>query len=158
MKEISDEESKRYRRLYISYQKPALQCAGSRGVIPHLTKYIKKEYHSVCLLVGIGTPPSPLPSPSECAPRPEPKRGRTLACGWVGWGSPNSDDWSKSLALCLLCYPHLISQRFVDIWLIWRRNRYSPPRGFLACMNSPSYLELSGNRITPIPFGRPGKA
>jgi hypothetical protein len=27
------------------------------------------EYHSVCPLVGIGTPPPPLP-PSECVPPP----------------------------------------------------------------------------------------
>ena len=29
--------------------------------------------------------------------------GGTLACGWGVGGSPNSDDWRKSLALCLLC-------------------------------------------------------
>ena len=38
------------------------------------------EYHSVCPLVGIGTPPTPVPQ-----------------------ASPNSDDWRKSLAVCLLC-------------------------------------------------------
>jgi hypothetical protein len=53
------------------------------------------EYHSVCPLVGLGTPSVPLPADS---------RG-----GWHtrlqvrGWGSPNSNDWRKSLALCLLC-------------------------------------------------------
>ena len=35
---------------------------------------------------------SPIPSlASECAPPP----------GSKGWGSPNSDDWRNSLALCL---------------------------------------------------------
>ncbi len=47
------------------------------------------------------------PSPaSECAPPPR-TGGRVAphspAAKGVGWGSPNSDDWSKSLALCLLC-------------------------------------------------------
>jgi hypothetical protein len=53
---------------------------------------IFKEYHSVCPLVGMGTLPTPL-SPAS-VPLP-PERG--------GWGRPNSDDWRKSLALCLLC-------------------------------------------------------
>jgi hypothetical protein len=44
-------------------------------------------------------PPIPFPS-SECVPpSPEPKGKRTLVCGWEG---PNSDDWRKSLLLCLL--------------------------------------------------------
>jgi hypothetical protein len=45
-------------------------------------RYITK-YHSVRPLVGIGTPP-PLSPTGE------------------GLGSPNSDDWRKSFALCLL--------------------------------------------------------
>ncbi len=43
---------------------------------------------------------------SECAPpRPPPRtdgEGETRL-RVRGWGSPNSDDWRKSLALCLLC-------------------------------------------------------
>ncbi len=42
------------------------------------------EYHSVCPLVGLGAAPLP----------------RLWA---RGWGSSNSDDWRKSLALCPLC-------------------------------------------------------
>jgi hypothetical protein len=38
------------------------------------TKYIYKEYHSVCPLVGIGTLPPPL-SPSSVPLPPEPKGG-----------------------------------------------------------------------------------
>jgi hypothetical protein len=65
---------------------------------------IYKEYHSVCPLVGIGTLPTPL-SPARL---PLPPRtggvGVTLDRLRVrGWGSPNSDDWRKSLAICLLC-------------------------------------------------------
>jgi hypothetical protein len=59
------------------------------------------EYHSVCPLVGIG-----IPSPaSEFALSPEPGGGggvHTRLRVRV-WGSPNSDDWRESLALCLLC-------------------------------------------------------
>ncbi len=60
------------------------------------------EYHSVCPLVGIGTLPPPLSSASAPLP-PEPKGGRHTRLRVRGWGSPNSDDWRKSLALCLLC-------------------------------------------------------
>jgi hypothetical protein len=58
------------------------------------------EHHSVCPLVGIGTPPNPLPQASVPSPL-----GPTGG-GWghtrlrvKGWGSPNSNDWRKSLAL-----------------------------------------------------------
>ncbi len=48
---------------------------------------------------------SPTPSlASECAPPPGTKRGGGHTRLRVrGWGSPNSDDWRKSLVLCLLC-------------------------------------------------------
>jgi hypothetical protein len=59
---------------------------------------IYKKYHSVCPLVGIGTLTTPL-SPASVPLHPGP--GGTFAAV-RGWGSPNSDDWRKSLALCLL--------------------------------------------------------
>jgi hypothetical protein len=63
---------------------------------------IYKEHHSVCPFVGIGTLP-PLLSPAS-VPLPPVQRGGGHARLRVGgWGSPNSDDWRKSLALCLLC-------------------------------------------------------
>jgi hypothetical protein len=50
---------------------------------------------------------SPTPSlTSECAPTPGTKGlggGGHTRLRVRGWGSPNSDDWRKSLALCLLC-------------------------------------------------------
>jgi hypothetical protein len=47
---------------------------------------------------------SPTPSlASECAPPPQAKGGRAHSPAGEGWGSPNSDDWRKSLSLCLLC-------------------------------------------------------
>ncbi len=65
-----------------------------------------KEYHSVCLLIGIGTLPTPLSRASVPLP-PEPRGGHTRL-RVRGWGSPNSDDWRKSLSLCLLCGPTFI--------------------------------------------------
>ncbi len=67
------------------------------------TKYIHLylEYPSVGPLVGLG-PPTSSP-PNECVPPPPNQRG-----GWQprlrvrGWDSPNSDDWRKSLGLCVL--------------------------------------------------------
>ncbi len=44
--------------------------------------------------------PPPLPQASV-SPPPEPKVGPTRL-RVRGWGSPNWDDWRKSLALCLL--------------------------------------------------------
>jgi hypothetical protein len=47
---------------------------------------------------------SPTPSlASECAPIPGTKRWGAHSPVQVGVGSPNSDDWRKSLAFCLLC-------------------------------------------------------
>jgi hypothetical protein len=49
-------------------------------------------------------PISPSPQPqASVPPPPQPKEGGfTLSGGRVrGWGSPNSDDWRKRLALCL---------------------------------------------------------
>jgi hypothetical protein len=46
---------------------------------------------------------SATPSPaSECAPRNQ-KGGRAHSPEVEGVRSPNSDDWKKSLALCVLC-------------------------------------------------------
>ncbi len=63
---------------------------------------IYTEHHSVCPFVGIGTPPTTLPQASVPSPPPKGGGGNTRLWLW-GWGSPNSDDWRKSLALCLLC-------------------------------------------------------
>ncbi len=65
--------------------------------------HIYEEYHSVCPLVGIGTLPPPLSLASVPLP-PEPEPGGHTRLRIRGWGSPNSDDWRKSLALCLLCF------------------------------------------------------
>jgi hypothetical protein len=53
---------------------------------------IYKEHHGVSPPVGIGTLPTPL-SPARGP-------GGAHSPTGEGWGSPNSDDWGKSLALC----------------------------------------------------------
>ncbi len=60
-----------------------------------------KEYHSICPLVGIGTPhPSPA---SEYLPPPEPKGGREHSPACEGVGVSQFRRLEKSLALCLHC-------------------------------------------------------
>ncbi len=50
------------------------------------------------------TPPRPLSRNQVCTPPPpEPKEGGHTRLLVRGWRSPNSDDWRKGLALCLLC-------------------------------------------------------
>jgi hypothetical protein len=63
---------------------------------------IYTECHSVCPLVGIRTPPAPIPQASVPPPPGTKGKGEHSPAGGV-WGSPNSDDWRKSLALFLLC-------------------------------------------------------
>ncbi len=73
---------------------------GRKGCPPPPTKYLDIEHHSVCPLVGIGTPPTPPPLGSV----PLPPRTKGWALGGQtrlrlrGWGSPNSEDWKKKLS------------------------------------------------------------
>ncbi len=46
--------------------------------------------------------PPPLSCKRVC-PLPQPKGGGHVRLQVRGWGSPDSDDWRKSLALCLPC-------------------------------------------------------
>ena len=62
--------------------------------------HIYLEYYSVYPLVRIGTPPTPLPQASVPSRN---QRGLHSCLRVKGWGSPHSDDWRKSLALCLPC-------------------------------------------------------
>ncbi len=51
--------------------------------------YTDVEHHSVCPLVGIGTPPTPLPQASVPSPPSDQRVGRgTLACGRGDGGDP----------------------------------------------------------------------
>ncbi len=55
-------------------------------------------FHSIypVAFVGSGSPPE-----SECAP-PGPKGGEQHSLTGKGLGGPNLDDWTDSLALCIL--------------------------------------------------------
>ena len=85
-----------------------------------------------CLSPSLELGPPHSLSASECVPYPWTKGGGggcTLACGWRGgtvpiptrgqtlWGNPNSDDWRKGLALCLLCGLTLPSTHYYIILL-----------------------------------------
>jgi hypothetical protein len=61
-----------------------------------------KEYHGECPLFGIWIRSPTRSLASKCAPPPGTKGGHTRV-RVRGWGSPNSNDWRKGLALCLLC-------------------------------------------------------
>jgi hypothetical protein len=82
-----------------------VQLSDSMSAIPFKHKVhiysIQSTMHSVFPLVGIGTLPTPL-SPASVPLPPEPEGGHTRL-RVRGWGSPNSDDCRKSLALNLLC-------------------------------------------------------
>jgi hypothetical protein len=69
------------------------------------------EYHSVCPLVGIGTPPAHNPAASELLPGT--KGGGDSP---AGEGGPNHNDRRKSLALCLLCWVTCLAEPGVGAW------------------------------------------
>ncbi len=73
-------------------------------VHPQSTYTIYLEYHRVCPLVRIGTL-HPLFPEQVCPPRTY--EGRHTRLRVRGWEGSNSDDWRKSLALCLLCDVHV---------------------------------------------------
>jgi hypothetical protein len=89
-----------------------------------------QEYHSVCPFVRIGTPPTPS-SPSKCVPSPESKGGRHTRLRVRGRGGPNSDDWRKGLALCLLWDVHVDLGHF-DVQTCWWAQK--------ACIKCTSYF------------------
>jgi hypothetical protein len=70
-------------------------------VRPDHKVHIYLEYHNVCPLVLLG-PPTPSPA-SEYVP-PLGAKGEDNRLWVRGVGGPSSDDWRKSLALCLSVY------------------------------------------------------
>jgi hypothetical protein len=54
------------------------------------------EHHSVCPLVGIGTPPHPFSHKRVCPPPPDQRVGGHTRLRLKGWGSPNSNDWRNA--------------------------------------------------------------
>jgi hypothetical protein len=72
-------------------------AGSSKKLIDHKV-HIYLEYHSVCPLVRIGTPPLPLPRASVSTPGTKGGRHTRL---WVRvGGGPKSDVWRKNLVLC----------------------------------------------------------
>jgi hypothetical protein len=102
-------------KVALQIQEPAASATAEKPVPPPNTvrgpqKVHITELYSVCLRVGIGTPPPLLPLASV-PPPPQPKgRGAHLPAG-EGWGYPDSDDWIKSLSICLLCGRPLLEYR-----------------------------------------------
>jgi hypothetical protein len=61
---------------------------------------------------------SPNPSlASECGPPPRTGGGGHTRLRVRGWGSHNSDDWRKSLTLCLLCDSYIQKNYLAGIFL-----------------------------------------
>jgi hypothetical protein len=77
------------------------QCLYTTKYIPYLeypgTRCLSPRWNWV--------PPTSLPQASvyHPPPPPPPQGGRHAHLRGWDWGSPNSDDWRKSLAICLLC-------------------------------------------------------
>jgi hypothetical protein len=76
----------------------------------------------------------PFPQAIVSPPPPEPKGGGGYARLRAGGLSPNSDDWRKSLALCLLCglfyevYPiRGLASRILNVFLNRYRLDHSEP-------------------------------
>ncbi len=74
------------------------------------------EYHSVCPLVRIGTTPPPLSQASVSSPWNK-GRGEDSPMRMRWRGSPNSEDWRKSLALCQLCGITVKKGKFRRNWV-----------------------------------------
>ncbi len=82
-------------------------CCGACSLLPQSTVRIQIEYHSVCPLVGIGTPP-PLTRKRVCPSPPEPKGGghtrlekklSTLPTLWLLPSMPSSQFFSRLFTL-----------------------------------------------------------
>ncbi len=87
-------------RFFTIHEPVCFHGAGCRSAANHKVR-IYKEYISVCTLVVTRTLQTHL-SPASMSLPPEPGGGHT-SLRVRGWGSPNSDDLRKGLALCLLC-------------------------------------------------------
>jgi hypothetical protein len=92
---------------WLRYPRPP-RYSGSTGTCHQAAERSEHKVHEYIYRVPQCMSPcrnwdSPTPSlASECAPSPGTKGGHTRL-RVRGWGSPKSDDWRNSLALCLLC-------------------------------------------------------
>ncbi len=98
--EAADEQNQPQDHCRVHILNRSFLMLGDDSTVDHKV-HLYLEYHSVCPLVEIGTPHHHYRC--ECAPPPGTKWG--WGHTWLrvrGWGSPNSNDCRKSLALCLL--------------------------------------------------------
>ncbi len=98
-------------------------------------KHINTESNTVSVPTLSLGPPTPSPA-SECVPPPpQPKEGEHTRLRVRGWGSPNSDDWRKSLALYLSVGIHYTYRSTVYMSSVTVEELY--PRNFdIYCMFS----------------------
>jgi hypothetical protein len=95
-------------RVWVSSSGLVLPCRTSGGASSpstHHKVHIHLEYHSVCPLVGIGTPSTPSPTASVYPPPLNQRRGTHSPVG-EGVGQSQFGRLEKSLTLCLLCGLH----------------------------------------------------
>jgi hypothetical protein len=95
-------------RIWLFVVSPLIPIMSGAPLVSIMTQstYIQyTEYHSVSTLVGIGTLPTnpSLAMQRVCHSPPRTGGGGHHSPAGEGLGNPNSDDWRKSLALCLLC-------------------------------------------------------
>jgi hypothetical protein len=80
------------------------KCLKTCDLLVPTTKYVYIKSTTVYVPSSELGLPQPLSRQREC-PSPQNRGGgggHTRLQVW-GWGSPNADDWRKSLTLCLLC-------------------------------------------------------
>jgi hypothetical protein len=103
---------------------------------------IYKEYHSVFLLVGIGTLPSPNPSlASECAPPPRTGGGADSPAG-EGLGESQTRRLEKKLSTL----PTLWGG-----WFMYSRFLYCTQRNLASLSNMHKYVYLPSSKLKRAP-------
>ncbi len=86
-----------------------------------------------------------------------------------GWGNPNSDDWRKSLALCLLCghrnrrihtaygFSKMLKQKELESFLQWRRDSFLCFTIFPTRSNTGKKSNKEGKCSRPFPQSSGGR-
>jgi hypothetical protein len=92
---------------------------------------------------------SPTPSlASESAPPPGTKGWGAHSPAGKGLGSPNSDDWRKSLALCLPCGLVELRHSFCLVWAIPTTTRSTFYQNFW--QKTFVYAKIRGSQFSPV--------
>ncbi len=82
------------------------------------------ECEDFCPVVRLGCPPPPSPLASFSLPL-DPKGGKqhSPAVEGVGVPLPSSDDWTESLALCMLCGPYVWFGEATTTFVVGKRSK-----------------------------------